>query len=200
MIMDEQALVLALKAKKNLAFQIAMQRYGGAMLAAAKQISPRHAEDAVQEAWLAICDAIHRFEGRSSLKTWLIRITMHSTYNLLRKEKPTVSIEPSLADSGATPQMFDEHGHWKAPVAMWGDDSPDKLLEAHAMKSCMDKLLATLPVPQRVALMMTDFQPHTPVLVCETLEISINHYRVLLHRARSQLYSMLSHYELTGDC
>lgn len=83
--MNEQALIEGLKAGSDAAYRFAMHQYGGAMLAAARQINQNFAEDAAQEAWQAVCKSIHLFEGRSSLKTWLITIAMRSTYSMLRK-------------------------------------------------------------------------------------------------------------------
>lgn len=199
--MNEQALIEGLKAGSDAAYRLAMHQYGGAMLAAARQINQNFAEDAVQEAWQAVCKSIHQFEGRSSLKTWLITIAMRSTYSMLRKNKHWVNIE-SIDQTHDDPysKLFDDRGHWKDDAHSWNNDSPDKLLEAHAMKDCMNKLIRSLPDGQRLALTLTDFQSATPEVICETLNVPNNHYRVLLHRARSRLYQMLNHFEQTGDC
>jgi RNA polymerase sigma-70 factor (ECF subfamily) len=199
--MDEQQLIEGLKTGSDAAYRLAMHQYGGAMLAVARQINDKYAEDAVQEAWQAVFKSIHQFEERSSLKTWLITIAMRSTYNLLRKNKHWINIESiDQTDDNSFNQLFDDTGHWKDDERSWSNDSPDQILEAHAMKDCMSKLIQSLPEGQRLALVLTDFQSSTPDIICEALSVPTNHYRVLLHRARSRLYHMLNHFEQTGEC
>ncbi|MEO6698757.1 MAG: sigma-70 family RNA polymerase sigma factor [Paraperlucidibaca sp.] len=185
-------------AKSNRGFQLAMQLYGGAMLSTARAITPNHADDAVQDAWISVNRAIANFEARASLKTWLLRITMNCAYNQLRKHKQHISLD-ELGDSTSS-ELFNSDGHWQVPVSPWTDDSPEKLLEARAMKDCIEHHMADLPQAQRVALQLTDFQAMDVSAVCELLTITQNHYRVLLYRARLSLFRMLDHFEQTGDC
>lgn len=183
---------------RNRGLQLAMQRYGGAMLSTARAIAPTHADDAVQEAWISVNRAIGSYEARASLKTWLLRITMNCAYNQLRKNKRQVSLDECADATSQT--LFNSDGHWQVPVTPWTDDSPEKLLEARAMKECIEHHLADLPTSQRVALQLTDFQAVGVDAICELLSITQNHYRVLLYRARLSLFKMLDHYERTGDC
>lgn len=185
-------------AKRNRGLQLAMQRYGGAMLSTARAISPNHADDAVQEAWISVNRAIAGFEARASLKTWLLRITMNCAYNQLRKQKNHVSLD-ELGDATRV-ELFNSDGHWQVPVSPWTDDSPEKLLEARAMNECIEHHLADLPQGQRVALQLTDFQAVDIAAICELIGVTQNHYRVLLYRARLSLFKMLDHFERTGDC
>lgn len=198
--MDESALIAGLKAQQDQAFRVAVHTYSSAMLAAARRISPSVAEDAVQEAWIASCGAIHRFEGRASLKTWLIQITMNTTYRLLRQAHRHPTLRPIDVDDDSMPLRFNETGQWPDPMSPWTADDPAHLVEALALRSCLDKLLDGLPARQRQVLLMTDFQPSTPAAICDTLGLSRNHYRVLLHRARAKVHAMLSHFQCTGDC
>lgn len=196
----EDDLIAGLVAGDSRIYQLAMHRYGGAMLASARAISASHAEDAVQEAWLACMQAIDGFQRRSTLKTWLIGITINRALVHLRKTHRTVSLEGLDDSHDPYGQFFDHAGHWLKPVANWSDDSPEKLLEAHAMRECIDHHLADLPAGQSLALVLTDFQALDVEDVCARLNVTPNHYRVLLHRARMSLFRMLSHFEATGDC
>lgn len=198
--MDEEALIAGLEAGDNRAFRLAIRCYGGAMLAAAKTVSAMHAEDAVQEAWIASMQAIKSFERRSSLKTWLISIAINQAYGYLRKNKMTVSLDGMDAGSDPSSLLFNAQGSWQSPVERWTDDTPEKLLEARVMRGCIDHHLASLPAGQRMALVLTDFNSLSIEAVCRQLDVKPNNYRVLLHRARLSLFKMLSHYESTGDC
>ena len=197
---SEDDLIAALKAGDSAAYKLAAQRYSGAMLFAAKAASLLHAEDAVQDAWIATIDGIKKFEHRSSLKTWLIKVTVNQAYGHLRKNHRYVSLDGLQPDADPYSKLFSPQGRWLAPVSQWSDDTPEKLLEARVMGDCIDHHLASLPQGQRMALVLTDFNAMTVEAICEELDINPGHYRVLLHRARTSLFSMLSHYESTGDC
>lgn len=183
-------------AQRNRGLQLAMQQYGGAMLATARAITANHADDAVQEAWISVHRAIGGFEARASLKTWLLRITMNCAYNQLRKHKQHISLD----DHDNHADLFASDGHWQIPIKAWTDDSPEKLLEARAMNECIEHHMADLPDGQRVTLQLTDFQSVSVDSICELLGITPNHYRVLLYRARLSLFKMLDHFQRTGDC
>lgn len=197
---SESDLLIALRSGDRAAYPEAMRRYGGAMLATAHGICPGHAEDAVQEAWLAALGALDKFEGRASLKTWLVRITMNSAYNHLRKTRREVSLDGLESHQDPLAQAFTENGHWKLGHARWNDDTPDALLQAHALKECLEHHLEGLPSGQRMAITLNDIDGLSPQEICNTLAITPSNFRVLLHRARMRIFAMVSRYEETGEC
>src|SRR5688572_3227877 len=75
----DRALVDGLRSGDEAAFQQLVDRYGGAMLRVAGHYVRTRAvaEEVVQEAWLGVFEGIHRFEERSSLKTWIFRILVN---------------------------------------------------------------------------------------------------------------------------
>ena len=74
--LEERRLVDALRAGDESAFMQLVQEYSPGMLRVARMfVSSRAvAEDVVQDAWVGVLNGIDRFEGRSSLKTWIYRI------------------------------------------------------------------------------------------------------------------------------
>src|SRR5690606_26741787 len=85
---EDDALLVRLRAGEQSAFLEMVRRYQGAMLATARAVAgAEQAEDVVQESWLAAVKALPGFEGRSSLKTWLITITLNAARNRLRKAR-----------------------------------------------------------------------------------------------------------------
>lgn len=197
---SEGELLAALRAGDRLAYREAMTRYGGAMLAAARGISPSHAEDAVQEAWLSALGALDKFEGRASLKTWLIRITMNKAYNHVRRSGREVSLDGLQSAEDPLANAFNDDNRWHTTWQTWDDDSPDALLEAHVLKECLDRHLDKLPSGQRMAITLNDIEGISPAEICNTLSISPTNFRVLLHRARIRIFGMVSQYEETGEC
>lgn len=201
---SERDLLNALREGQQSAWGEAMRRFGGAMVAAARSIAPRHAEDAVQESWISAYSAIANFEGRSGLKTWLVRIAMNKSYNILRSHKREVSLEGLEGEHDPLANAFVSGGpfgvRWGVQFQRWTDDTPQALLEAHVLQDCLEHHMADLPDGQRLALTLKDIEGLSPKEICNTLDISPSNFRVLLHRARIRVFSMVSHYEETGEC
>lgn len=197
-------LLAGLRANDHDAYHEAMRRHGGAMLAAARAVSARHAEDAVQDAWISVHGAIAQFEGRSSLKTWLVRITINKTYNHLRQQQREVSLEGLESEHDPLANAFVEGGrfgmHWAVQFQRWTDDTPDALLQAHVLQDCLEHHMDDLPEGQRMALVLKDIEGLSPAEICNTLSVSPSNFRVLLHRARMRIFTMVSRYEETGEC
>ncbi len=200
MYSDDIALVQRINRGDQSALRLLMQQHGGAMIAAAQTLCSHAADDIVQEAWIAAVQALKNFEHRSSLKTWLVRITINKAYSHLRAHKREVSLDGLSPAQDPLQHAFDDTDHWATPWEDWSDDSPDKLLEAHVLKECLEKHLAQLPQGQRTVITLMDMMDLKSDEVCNQLQISASNLRVLLHRARVTIHAMVSHYEATGEC
>src|SRR5919199_2613201 len=90
--LEDLQLVDGLRAGDEAAFQALMLMYGAAMLRVARMfVSSRAvAEEVVQEAWIGVLNGIDRFEGRSSLKTWIFRILTNIAKTRGQREGRTV--------------------------------------------------------------------------------------------------------------
>ena len=94
---DESALIAALIQKREDAFRTAIKRYQSAMLHLANSIAgEKIGDEVVQEAWFSVIKALPRFEGRSSLKTWILKIVANEAKSRLRRENRSTSRYPSL--------------------------------------------------------------------------------------------------------
>jgi len=158
------------------------------------------AEEAVQDAWVAAWRALPRFEGRSSLRTWLTRIAVNEARMRLRRAGREVTFDPSPGDRTALAERFDTTGHWQPAPGHWPIDSPEALLEESDLRDCLEHTLAALPANQRLAVELRDLQGHDMDTICNMLELGASNVRVLLHRARMRLFAMLEHYQETGEC
>jgi len=77
--MSDTDLLDRLLAGEQTAYRELVARYQGAMRAVAYAIvGSRHADEVVQDAWLAVVRSLGGFQGRSSLKTWLLTITAYT--------------------------------------------------------------------------------------------------------------------------
>lgn len=195
---EDDVLLVRLRAGEQSAFLEMVRRYQGAMLATARAVAgAEQAEDVVQESWLAAVKALPGFEGRSSLKTWLITITLNAARNRLRKAR-------RAADAGYhefdLQHRFRDGGHWQAPPSPWHDDSPQALLEQEVLRDCLERTLDGLPDHQREVLVLRERQQLALTDICNILALSDSNVRVLLHRARLRVFAVLEHFEETGTC
>ena len=200
---EESALVAALMDKQEAAFRTVIKRFQPAMLHLARTIvGERIADEVVQEAWFSMMRALPRFEGRSSLKTWLLTIVANEAKSRLRKENRNISLEAMTA---ADPEMvgrFDDREHWARgaePVA-WSADSPDALLTSDELRDCLELIIAGLPNLQGATLRLREQQGYSLAEICNILDVSESNVRVLLHRARNRLFATIEHFEQTGEC
>ena len=197
---SESELLSAMRAGQREAWHEAMTRFSGVMLATARGIASEHAEDVVQEAWISAHGAIDKFQQRSSIKTWLVRITMNAACNQLRRLRQEVSLEGLGVTHDSLAGVFTQDGRWHFAYHPWSDDTPDALLQADALKECIDQHLAAMPAGQRMALTLHDIDGITSSEICKTLAVSPQNFRVLLHRARMRILNLVSQYEQTGVC
>ena len=196
----EAALLARLRGGDERAFETLVERLYPTMLAVARHhVSSRAvAEEVVQEAWLGVLKGLDRFEGRSSLKTWILRILVNTAKTRGARDARTVPFA-SLAPVGEEPAVEPERfrgpddpfpGHWRAYPGNW-HRRPE---EALADRETLDVVLSTiqqLPPPQRLVITMRDIQGCDAAEVCEVLDVSEGNQRVLLHRARSKVRSAL---------
>ncbi len=198
--LTEEQILKKLLDGDELVFQMVFKRYHSAMQAVAYAIAgPVIADEVVQEAWFSALKALPKFEGRSSLKSWLIRIVANEAKTRRRKENRSVSLE-AVQDNWATDPRFAENSHWKNPSSQWHGDTPEELLSADELKDCIEKHLAKLPENQLAALRLRDAGGLSMDELCNILGVSSSNVRVLLHRARDKVLKVIDHFQMTGEC
>jgi RNA polymerase sigma-70 factor (ECF subfamily) len=199
---DDRTLVEALRRGDEDAFAALVDRYSRPMLrlAAAYVRSPAVAEEVVQEAWLGVVAGIDRFEGRSSLKTWIFRILTNVAQTRGAREARSVpfsSLEREGEDDPAVdPDRFADDGFWASPPRPW--DMPDERLLSKETRGRVAQAIEALPPMQRAVISLRDVEGWSSEEVRNVLELSETNQRVLLHRARSRVRSELERY-FTGD-
>ncbi|MBL6690391.1 MAG: RNA polymerase sigma factor [Pseudomonadales bacterium] len=198
---SEDALIKGLVNGEDAAFRAAIKQYQVSMIYLARNlVGDKIADEVVQKAWFSAMKAIPRFEKRSSLKTWLLRIVANEGKTRLRKENRMTSLEALTEADPAFATRFDDTGHWETGPAQWDADSPDELMTRDELKACMDQLIEALPEMQGATLNLRERQGYSLKEICNILEVSESNVRVLLHRARTRLFRCIENFEQTGDC
>ena len=195
---DDGALVEALRKGDERAFAALVQRHHASLLRLAMSYvaTREQAEDAVAETWLGVLNGIDRFEGRSSLKTWIFRILVNRAKTKGVREQRSVpfsSLEGDGSEPSVDPTRFAGAGNWLAPPASWEGLPEDRLLSAET-RSVVDDAIARLPDMQRAVITLRDVQGCTAQEAGELLGLTEVNQRVLLHRARSKVRARLEEY------
>ena len=197
---SEKELVEKLLKGDELLFQQVFKQYYATMRSVAYAIAGSViADEVVQEAWLSAIKALPKFEGRSSLKSWLVRIVANEAKTRRRKESRSVSLE-AMQESWATDPRFGENSHWSNPSSQWHGDTPEELLSAVDLKNCIEINMKKLPENQLAALRLRDAAGLSMEEVCNILEVTPSNVRVLLHRARDKVLKVIDHFQITGEC
>jgi RNA polymerase sigma-70 factor (ECF subfamily) len=188
----DQELVDRLRAGDENAFAELVRRYHRLMLRVARGYvrTDAVAEEVVQEAWLAVVRGIERFEGRSSFKTWLLRIVANRAMTSGAKEARSVPVEPSVSADHFVPEGEPGAGAWSTPPEPWPEDQ----LLAGETRAVIDGAIEELPPLQRAVVSMRDIEGLSSEEVQEMLDISAGNQRVLLHRGRQKVREALNAY------
>lgn len=185
---SDAALVDALRAGDEAAFVSLVRLYHPRLLRFAETLVPNRAvaEEVVQDTWLGVVKGIHRFEGRSSVRTWLFRVLVNRARSAGAHEPRNVSLGPddTFAD------RFGPDDHWCDPPESWSDRVDSKLAACDLAKRVF-ACLPQLPAVQRQVITLRDIEGLDAAETCALLGVSVANQRVLLHRARSRMRSIL---------
>jgi RNA polymerase sigma-70 factor, ECF subfamily len=159
------------------------------------------AEEVVQEAWIALIMGIPKFEGRSSLRTWLFSILINIAKAHALRERRNTEVEV-MAFTGGTvdPGRFraanDEWpGHWREDAAPEPfPQTPEGAVLGDELIAVARNQLEKWPERQRVVVTMRDMLGFDSAEVRELLDISVANQRVVLHRGRAAVRQVLEHY------
>ena len=204
---EERALLDALRRGDEAAFVRLVEALHGSMLRLAMaHVGDRAvAEEVVQDAWVGVLQQLDRFEGRSSLKTWILRIVSNRAKTRALRERRTVPLsalpggDPGEADEPAVepdrflPAGHRWAGHWASPPRSWRE-VPEEVLLSRETLTEVRRAIDGLPPAQRTVVVLRDVEGMTAAEVCQLLGLTEGNQRVLLHRGRSRVRTHLERY------
>ncbi|HYX75732.1 MAG TPA: sigma-70 family RNA polymerase sigma factor [Gaiellaceae bacterium] len=203
MAASDAELIAALRAGDEHAFAELVREYHPSLVRVARMYVPTQAaaEEVAQETWLGVLNGLDRFEGRSSLRTWIFRILTNIAKTRAVRDGRTLPFS-ALQDPARVPEtavdadrfLDSEHprwpGHWASKPLPWPEDA----LLATETRGRLEEAIEALPATQRAVLTLRDVLGWSSEEVRNALDLSETNQRVLLHRARSKVRTALESY------
>jgi len=202
---DDSVLVAALRRGDEAAFVALVGRHQAQLMRLARTFLRDRAvaEEVVQETWLAVLNGIDRFEGRSSLKTWIFQILSNRARTRAVREQRSAPFSALAGDGREDDPPVDADrfrpagsrwaGHWAAAPSDWGALPEERLLGRETLEQVRNAI-GELPPRQADVLVLRDVEGWAPEEVCDALGLSPGNQRILLHRARSKVRAALESY------
>ena len=200
---DETATIAALRDGDEAVFAQLVDTHTPSMLRVARGYVPSHeiAEEVVQETWIALLKGIDKFEGRSTLRTWLFTVMINiAKARGVRERRDADAAIAAYSGGTVDPARFrgsdDPYpGHWlpqETPSPF--PDTPEGSALGRELVEIARRELDKLPERQRIVVTMRDMLGFDSIEVCELLDISMANQRVLLHRGRAAVRQVLEDY------
>lgn len=205
----DAAVVAALRAGDEETFTRLVDQHHAALRRIARLYvsSSAVADEVVQETWLAVIQGVWAFQGRSSLRTWIIRILINRAKTRAQREGRSVPFMDAGASesAGARPEL---DGVTQDPDPVEGRDrdgglgawladpglSPEATLLTSEARAQLRAAIDALPANQRMVITMRDLEGYTSEEVCNALGLTETNQRVILHRARSHVRARVTAY------
>jgi len=204
----ESQMVARLRAGEESAFAELVEQHHARMLRVARAYvaSDDVAAEVVQETWIAVLTEIDRFEERSTLRTWMYRILTNlaktrgvrehrilpfSSLGDPQEQGPSVPPERFQSDADEKPDT------WGMPPRPW--QKPERRLLSLELRGEITRSISTLSESQRLVITLHDLEGLDTAEICELLELTPGHVRVLLHRGRSRVRADLERYLDAAD-
>jgi RNA polymerase sigma-70 factor, ECF subfamily len=200
---DETTLVAALRDGDERVFGQLVDRHTPSMLRVARGYVSSHeiAEEVVQETWIALLKGIDKFEGRSSLRTWLFSVMINiAKARGIRERRDADAVMLAFTGGTVDPARFRTGedpwpGHWRegeepSPFP----ETPEGSLLGNELVEVARRELDKLPERQRTVVTLRDMLGFDSAEVCELLDITMANQRVLLHRGRAAVRHVLEDY------
>ena len=190
---EERALLTALRAGDDGAYEDLVRSHGPRMLSVARRLlgDGEDARDAVQEAFVSAFRSIGSFAGEARLSTWLHRIVVNAALMRLRtrRRKPEQPIDDLLP-------KFEPDGPRRDPGAPW---QPAERLERREVRKLVREAIERLPDAYRTVLVLRDIEELDTAEVAELLGVNAGVVKTRLHRARQALRTLLDPHLRAGE-
>ncbi|TNE80526.1 MAG: sigma-70 family RNA polymerase sigma factor [Bacteroidetes bacterium] len=154
--------------------------------------NPENAKDLVQDTFIAASQAFAKFEGRSSVRTWLFSILNNKIRDYFRKNKGRNIYMSDLQFEDSGDERFNEHGEWKPEFRPQAWTEADfNLLDDLDFRKVFDACINRLSDRFRNAIVWKFLEKKESDVICQELNVSPSNFWQIMHRAKLQLRACL---------
>jgi len=182
----DEALVHRILAGDEDAAELLMRRHNQLLFRVARSIvrDSAEAEDVLQDAYVSAFSALGRFEGRSSLATWLARIVANKARSRVQRQRRNVplAVHADLDGNVANDDSVKAAG-WLGDVRR----GPEEAAGDGELRAMLAEAVDRLPEPLRTVFVLRCAEGMNAAETAECLDVSAEVVRVRLHRARAAL-------------
>jgi RNA polymerase sigma-70 factor (ECF subfamily) len=193
MCSEEASIVADLKAGNEDAYARLVAQYHQGIFSLVYRIldDPTDAPDTTQEVFIKVFRGMSKFNGESSLKTWMYRIAIHEASNrrrwFFRHKVQELSLEPvSDERQGRAINLLDS--------LVDGGESPFETVARGQFQARVEQVLQELPEHYRTAVVLRDIEDFSYEEIAEMTETTMGTVKSRLVRGREALRKRLEHY------
>ena len=187
--MNDKELIQKIAAKDHGAFKALVDRYQSLVINTCYNLlgNRQDAEDMAQEVFFQVYKSAKKFRQEAKLSTWLYRIAVNRSLNLIRNKKRSGWLR-SLSS------LLEGERQRVTDVPALNSDRPDFALEKKERNVMVQKAINSLPGKQRAAFVLHKYEGLSYQEIAEVLHRSLSSVESLIHRAKSNLQKKLVHY------
>lgn len=180
----ERDLIIGLKNNENAAYRQLVEQYHRQVISTCHHFlhNADDAHDIGQEVFIEVFRSIHRFREESSLSTWLYRISINKSLNLIKKNKINVlfsTIGNIFAGSNPPVEAYDP------------EETTEYEFEYQQKVDLLNKAISQLPDNQQKAFILNKYNQLSYKEIAEIMDISLSSVESLIHRAKINLQRRL---------
>lgn len=183
---EDVALMLRVKEGDMEAFEILVERHQHSVVGTCAKMlgGESEAEDIAQQVFIRVWKSAGRYEPTAKFTTWLMTITRNLVFNESRRRSRS-RLQSLESDDPDAPQA--QHADSSA-------NSPQEALLDGELRSAVDHAIASLPEPQRVAIVLRRYEDMPYEEIAKVLRTSVPAVKSILFRARNELRDRLKKY------
>jgi RNA polymerase sigma-70 factor (ECF subfamily) len=181
---DDAELLRASVAGDESAFTKLVANYHSSIIRLARYYvgDDQAAQDVAQDTWMAVIRGADKFEGRSSVKTWLLRICANRARSMGARLGREVPVAPANERS-AIADRFDAGGLWKDPPAPF-TEAVEFRSDSAQLVAAVREAIRSLPEPHATVVTLRDVEGLSNEEVAQLTGLTSGNVRVILHRGR----------------
>jgi RNA polymerase sigma-70 factor (ECF subfamily) len=193
---EDVALVSAVRAGSEEAFDRLLSHYQASVYNVVYRIvgNPQDAADTVQEVFLKVYRGLDKFQGNSSLKTWIFRIAVHEGCNYKRWWRRHAQRESSLETCFGSNDRAggDRDTPTLGEMLVEPSRSPFESTASQEVRNLVDQALNEMPEHYRTAVVLRDLEDLSYEEITEVLGVSLGTVKSRVGRGREALRKRLT--------